>query len=273
MRTGIAVVVSAMALGVLAALAPPPPAEATQVKTLPPPTVSASTLTLPSRDSVGVVVAWSRACAGTACPTAFDLSVIKRFTTNQASQDVAFRRVRAYRDTVRLERSYCAVSSPTSAPPDTLIVTVRGLTPTARSGPGMYKVPVRCLTMNVRERAEVAAMADSYPATPAYSRTVVSDWGHKVTVERQRIMRSEQIAVARTATDSAWITRVFDSLTVAPDSVRSPDNSLATLRIGYRYTMCELRRNRYTGVVGVITRGDPALCERVRLALQSERSG
>ena len=273
MRTGIAVVVTAMALGALAALAPPPPAEATQVQTLPPPTVSASTLTLPSRYSVGIVVAWTKACAPTACPTAFDLSVTKRFTVARTSQDVAFRRVRTLRDTVRVERNYCDVGAAPTASPDTLIVAVRGLTPTARSGPGMYKVPVRCLTMNARERAGVLAMADSYPATPAYSRTMVSDWGRKVTVNRQRIMRSEQIAVARTAKDSAWITRMFDSLAVAPDSVRSLDNLLTSMRLGYRYTLCELRRNRYTGVVGVITRGDPTVCERIRLAYQSERSG
>jgi len=240
---------------------------------LPPPVVSASTLTVASRDSVGLVVAWNRRCAGAVCPTAWDVSVTERKTATTSMVDLAFRRVTTrLRDTIRLERAACPLTQPVSVAPDTAIVTVRAVVNDAsrRSDPGMYKVPLRCVSLTGNERTQALALADSYPATG--SRTVVSEWGTKVTTGRQSIMRVEQMRIARTAIDSAWINRMFDSLRVAPDSVKS-SGSLTSLRLGYRYTLCELKKNRYTGQVMTVTKGDESRCERQRQAYQSERSG
>lgn len=147
------------ALVLLAALAVASGSAAAAAVAFPPPILSASTLTIPARDSTALVVAWVRRCAvGNLCPTAFALTVTRRGVVGISPE--AARAVTRFRDTVRVERAVCPVAGVATV--DTMHISVRALSAGGidASPPARTRLVVRCSPATTAERAR----ADSFPA-------------------------------------------------------------------------------------------------------------
>lgn len=206
---------------------------------LPNPAVFISTLTLPSKDSVGMLVGWTRRCtAQNVCPVQWRLAW-------RIEQDSATARVRTgLKDTIRIAKSVCPVvynfNVAVVADPST-----QGDTTTARSSHtivGMLGTP--CRQPTAAELAERAAEADSFPKSGRRIR-LATNW-----------MRS-----ASNPNDS-----ILTQQTYGEDGIVVP--------LGYTMgPLCILKRNRYNGNVWVDHADPLAKCEAVRLQYEREQSG
>ncbi len=262
---GVALAVAALAFGAGAAYA------AASLVDLPAPIVSASSVTFRggNADSVGIAVRWVRVCRAIGgikvCPSRHDMRV-DLHSSDGTGVWMTARYDGQFRDVVTVQRRPCAL---TGSITDTVRVSVRAVAtgPGGRSRPGnALGIVVRCRPMRPTERIEALAFVDSFP--PANNRVVTADWGFKIGADSLTIMQAEQLQLARTLADSQIVTKEYADLVMGADSVRFVDHVL----IGYKYQLCQLARNRFTGRV-IVVGGPDAACEPPRARMQSEGNG
>jgi len=239
----------------------------------PPPVLSASTVTVnavPNR--VAFLVRWVRRCAGTTCPTEYGVTAVRRspYGYNTEHEHVTT----AVRDTVVIERGICA-DPPAAALPDTvsLQVVAHGRGTVEQSNAAVTKFAVRCRPLTAAERAEDRAVLDTFPA--AGHKIQLGDWSYKIPAAELARIRITQLRQAKTAADSATISREFVAIAAANDSLRtgvSATGDSATIQVGMKVALCLIAKNRYTGQFEVLS-GDVIACEGPRARLQSRRDG
>ena len=236
-----------------------------------PPTVSVSSLTLKSTDSVGLVINWTKRCIGfTTCPKSWDVTVTRKSPDGYNQES---RRLRTnLKDTVRVAKPVCwDATKPLWS--DTMLIGVRAVASgvVERSNAGTAKLAVRCRRSTPAEIAEGVALADTFPKENR--RLAIGDWAYKIAKGERDIMRLEQMRAAKTKADSTRLKTQFDYLdTTRNDSVSNIQGGTLVTFVGYESPVCWLGRNRYTGHVEIIS-GDDVACEKPRARMQAERSG
>lgn len=232
-----------------------------------PPTVAMSSLTLPTSDSVGLVVSWSKRCYWNTCPPAWDMTLMRQSDAGYVEE--AHHRRTNTRDTIHVEKPICWDAR---LRVDTMRASVHALGrgTIEPSNAGSARLVLRCRTATPAEQREVAAYTDSFPALNR--RATLQDWAYKLPVSELALLQTEQLRAAKSRADSVQVGILFTELKVAPDSIRNFLGSILTLRIGYVTTLCTLGKNRYTGAVSVLG-GDERACEAPRVRMQSEHSG
>lgn len=236
-----------------------------------PPVTSTSTLTLPSRDSVGVVVVYTSRCTtadalarrmkgdSLACPNAWDVVSLVGVDT------VKFTRARAtLRDTVRLARLVC---------PAVGVFTARVLPRsqgTVIDKPGVSRIALPCRPPNAAE----IAFADSFPQANILH-VLRSQWARKFTQAAQDSLKASALASALTAADSAAELAWWAAYALQADSVRLESKTPGpgvlmdlTIPRGYSFEVCSFARNKYSGDVINLFPNYDAQCEARRAEQQ-----
>lgn len=222
---------AALALCVIASTA------SSLTRVLPPPVVSLSTLTprsaVVARDSVDVVVAWTKRCDAGGCPTRYRVAIAGEFLTTVARIHTGLR------DTLRVPKPVCPITLTVRA----AVIADRGA---SSSAAGAAKLAIRCRAPNVVERAH----ADSFPKGN-HRITLCSKYGHKMSPAEQARARAFNLSRAKTPQDSGRVMNEWEAIRLGPDSVYTPQThgDSVSVRLGYQYPIAFLVKNRYTGKV------------------------
>jgi len=241
----------------------------TSTVVFPTPITSVSALTVAATDSAAVIVRYTRRCVSVAgvnvCPALFDVRLEGNYGIGYAQLS---RRTRSQlADTIRFQRPLC---------PDTLRVrgevSAIGQINSARSRTGfsLWQV-VRCSNMTAAEKLEAAAMVDSFPQ--GSRRITTGDVAIKLPKDERDVMLLELLRASKTKADSVKHQLAYARADSMPNTIThaQPTDTLVAM-IGFKYQLCFLARNRYTGAV-VLLDGDATSCEAPRLRMQQERSG
>lgn len=250
-----------------------PPQQVEYVGRFPTPTLSASSIRLPGRDSVAIAVRWTRRCAlvnrRRVCPDTFAVTMVPTFVENDSTWFgmTQTRRSPSLRVTMIAMVPVCPERR-------TIIVRVAAEDKgqVERSFDAVTEVPIICRTLSAAERRDSAAYADSFPDG---SRKIVPAgvWTYKPDSAYRRVELLRQLRGDATAADSAETRAKMSALDTMPDSLPVMYRGDTTVvRPHYSLYFCLLGRNRYTGET-VILGGSPSRCERARAQWASVRSG
>ena len=248
------------AIAPLAALASTQP-----VAEFAPPVVSVSSLTLPNRDSIGVVTRWTPKCRQGVCPQTYSVKVVLK-------NDLGY--MTYHEGTYTNTRIVVPLAKPLCPFVDTALMQVASNTrgTVESSVHATAKLSLPCRNMTNAERAEQAALADSFP-----------DEGHRMVIASSRHVKMSdsvradilrgQLRAAKTQADSTKVRALWAAVAAGPDTVTvaQPADTLL-MNVGYATHICMLARNRYTGEI-VIVSGSLVHCEQARVAYATERNG
>ena len=238
----------------------------------PVPVLALSTLTLPNRDSVGVVINVFPKClrggrTTPACPDSLAVTVdlssadgsTRVHSYSASSVNAGVRRVFAVSKSICPQQVSVNVTAAAVASDDA-----------ERSYVASKLLRVPCRALREAERVEQAALLDSFPKANRRV-TTSSRFGYKLSDAAISVLALQALREARTADDSARVRERWQLIAQGADSVLMP-TAADTLNVssGYEYHICWLGKNRYTNSVTLLA-GDAARCETVRAQYESER--
>lgn len=239
----------------------------------PKPVVSVSTLTVPNRDYLAVVVTAFPKCVRvtgrSVCPDSLDfrgrLQIGKdEWTELEGSRS---RSRNGAKDTLLVSKPVCPEVGRVTG-----YVAAEQRGAVERSDRGAASVAVPCRVLRAAEREAARAIEDTFPKADQ-AIVLASWWGQKMPAAEREIAELEDVRAAKTAADTAKARAKWADVRTGPDSLyRPPVGDTLVVHVGYGYQFCWLGRNRFTSQVEVLD-GDPSRCEAARAAFQSRRSG
>lgn len=227
------------------------------------PAVSVSSLTLPNRDSIGVVVRWTARCVRGVCPQTYNMKVVLK-------NDLGY--TTYHEGTYTGTRVVVPFAKPICPRVDTALMQVasdaRGDVENSVHTTGTFAL--RCRVQTAAERILQLALADSFP-DEGYRMLASSTKHVKMDSTQRAALLQGQLRAARTATDSAAARVRWAQIDNMADTLVVPQKAdTIEARVGFMTYVCMLARNRYTGAV-VVMGGSTTACESVRAAYASER--